>query len=327
MYIALLTGAVLKLIKCCVLTVSSSLLLTACGGDNDDTSYSNVSFSVSDAPVDSADNVVIAFDQLEFIQADGTRIIIAVDEDSAGRSYQQIDLLEYPGSNSALILTDQVLPVGDYKELILHIEANKSLSYVNDSNGTNELKQPSNKLKLGSFTIADEVVQSFTIEFDLRQSLVMRGNAGNNNGYILKPNGVTIIDNGTAASLKGTVDSNLFAAGSCTNETGNYVYLYAGDSVDNTKLVDNFDVSDDTFNGTLPEADAEIPYASTSVDLSTGDYAFGYLAPGIYTVAFSCSAVDDDPVQFDALIIPDPILQFQQVTLLDSQEVIYNFSL
>lgn len=324
---SLLTGVILKLIKYCAVVVSS-LLLTACGGDNDDTAYSSVSFSVSDAPVDSADNVVIAFDQLEFIQADGTRIIVAVDEDSAGHNYQQIDLLDYPGSNSALILTDQVLPVGDYKELIIHIEANKTLSYVNDSNGPNELKQPSNKLKLGGFTIKDETVQSFTIEFDLRQSLVMRGNTGNtgNNGYILKPHGVTIIDNDTAASLKGTVDSSLFGIAPCVRETGNYVYLYAGDAVDNTKLVDNVDVTDETFNVILP-AGSEIPYASTSVDLSTGDYAFGFLPSGNYTVAFSCSAIGDDPVQFDALTIPDPTSQLQKVTLLDSQEVIHNFNL
>ncbi|GIC75388.1 DUF4382 domain-containing protein [Moritella sp. F3] len=315
----------MKFIKVSVLVLS--LLLTACGGDNDDSAYFTVSFSVSDAPVDSADNVVIAFDQLEFIKTDGTRIIVAVDDDSAGHHYQQIDLLDYPGSNSALILTDQVLPVGDYKELIIHIEANKTLSYVNDSNGTNELKQPSNKLKLGSFTVKDETVQSFTIEFDLRKSLVMRGNTGNNNGYILKPHGVTIVDNDTAASLKGTVDSDLFSAGSCINDTGNYVYLYAGHDLDSSKLVDNFDADDDTFNDVPPDIGSFSPYTSTSVDLSTGDYAFGYLPPGKYTVAFSCSAIDDDPVQFDALTIPDPISQFQNVTLLDSQEVIHNFNL
>ncbi|MDX2319303.1 MAG: DUF4382 domain-containing protein [Moritella sp.] len=324
---SLFAGDILKFIKSCVV-VAASLLVAACddSNNNDATSFSNVSFSVSDAPVDSANNVVIAFDQLEFIHADGTRIIVAVDEDLDGNSYQQIDLLDYPGSNAALILTDQALPTGDYKELILHIEANKSLSYVIDNDGTNELKQPSNKLKLGSFTINDETVQSFTIEFDLRQSLVMRGNSVNNKGYILKPHGVTIIDNDTAASLKGTVDNDLFAAGSCVNDTGNYVYLYAGRDLDSTKLVDNFDASDDTFNGTLPDVGSLAPYASTSVDLGTGDYAFGYLPSGYYTAAFSCGAVGDDPVQFDALTIPDPTWQFEEVILSDSQELIYDFN-
>jgi len=320
-----LVDYIVKSIRCCVVMVLS-LWLISCG-DNDDTSlFSQVSFSVSDAPVDNVSAVVVAFEKLEFIQANGTRTIVTVDDDKAGNSYQQIDLLDYPGSNSALILTDQILPSGDYKALIIHIAMDKNLSYIIDSNGLSDLKQPSNKLKLGSFTITDSAVQSFTIEFDLRQSLVMRGNSGNNNGYILKPHGVTIIDNDTAASLKGTVDSRLFSAGNCVNDTGNYVYLYAGHGLDNAKLVDNFDSSDDKFNGFLPDVGSFVPYASTSVDLSTGDYAFGYLPSGSYTVAFSCSAVDDDPVQFDDLLVPDPSLQLAEVTLPETQELIHDFN-
>ena len=309
-----------------LLTASLPFFLAACS-DSDSNSYSSVDFSVSDAPVDSADEVVIAIDKLEFIHSNGTRIIADVDEDQVKNDYQQIDLLDYPGSNAALILTDLILPTGEYKELIIHIEADQDLNYVMDNGDLFDLKQPSNKLKLGSFTITDTAVQSFTIEFDLRKSLVLRGHSGNNNGYILKPHGVTIIDNDTAASLKGTVDSALFSAGNCDNDSGNYVYLYKGHVLDITKLVDNFDIDDDEFNGVLPIVGSLAPYASTSVDLSTGDYAFGYLASGDYTVAFSCSAVNDDPAQFDGLTIPDPTLQIEEVTLPDSQELIFNFNL
>jgi len=312
-----------KLTKALV-TASLPLFLAACS-DSDSNSYSSVDFSVSDAPVDSADKVVIAFDQLEFIHSNGTRIIADVDEDRVKNDYQQLNLLDYPGSYAALILTDLILPTGEYKELIIHIEEDQDLNYVIDNGDLFDLKQPSNKLKLGSFTITDSAVQSFTIEFDLRKSLVLRGNSGNNNGYILKPHGVTIIDNDTAASLKGTVDSTLFSAGDCENDSGNYVYLYDGHSLDATKLVDNFDVDDDEFNGVLPIVGSLVPHASTSVDLSTGDYAFGYLVSGNYTVAFSCSAVDDDPAQFDSLTIPNPTLQIEEIILPDSQELIYNF--
>jgi len=314
-----------RFINCCVMAAVSFWMVGCSDNEDDGTAFSSVSFSVSDAPVDSADAVVIAFDQLEFIHANGTRLMVAVDDDNTGHAYQQIDLLDYPGSNAALILTEELLPVGDYKELIIHIEADNDLSYVTDNSGKHNLKQPSNKLKLGSFTINDVSVQGFTIEFDLRQSLVMRGNSGNNNGYILKPHGVTIIDNDTAASLKGTVESTLFSAGNCDNDIGNYVYLYAGHDLDSIKFVDNFDVGDDEFNGALPVSGSLLPYASTSVELSTGDYAFGYLPSGDYTVAFSCSAIGDDPVQFDDLTIADPTWQFAEVELLDSQEVIYDF--
>lgn len=306
-----------------LIAVSLPLFLAACSdSDSDLNSFSSVDFLVSDAPVEGLSEVVIAFDQLEFIHADGERTF----HDIVG--YEQINLLDYPGTEAALIMSDIALRTGTYKNLIIHIRPEQGLNYVMKiaTPGVEEnLKQPSNKLKLGGFTVADEAVQAFTIEFDLRQSLVMRGNNSNNNGYILKPHGVTIINNDIAASLKGIVDSSLFNVGFCVTDTGNYVYLYEGHSSDSTPLIDNFDADDEAFNGTLPAPSARTPYASTSVDFVTGNYAFGYLPPGNYTVAFSCSAVGDDPVQFDSLVIPDPIAQFKDVILTGTQELIHNF--
>ncbi|WP_232784092.1 DUF4382 domain-containing protein [Moritella sp. Urea-trap-13] len=309
----------MKFIKSCLLVVSSSLLVAACGGDNDDTSYSNVSFSVSDAPVEGLSAVVIAFDQLEFIHADGERTFHDID------GYEQINLLDYPGTQSALIISDIALRTGEYKNLIIHIKPEQALNYVIKiaAPGVEEdLKQPSNELKLGGFTVIDEAVQAFTIEFDLRKSLVMRGNNVNNKGYILKPHGVTIVDTDKAASLSGNVEASLLEAEDCDAATGNFVYLYQGQGLLIDSLADNFDIE---FIDPLPDPSLTAPYASTSVDLVTGDYAFGYLPSGYYTVAFSCSAVGDDPVKFDGLIIPDPAEQFKELILPDSQELIFDF--
>lgn len=177
-----------------------------------------------------------------------------------------------------------------------------------------DLKQPSNKLKLGGFTVTDEAVQAFTIEFDLRQSLVLRGNNNNNSGYNLKPHGVTIIDNDGAASLSGSVDESLFAADSCV-ATGHFVYLYQGKELDADDLVDNVDLLDADFNHmNSPAAGFIAPYASTGLD-DVNDFAFGFLPAGDYTLAFSCSAVADDPVQFDGLTIPDPVDQLIEISL------------
>ena len=309
-----------KLIKV-MLVVVFGYLLTACGDSNSDSkTYSRVDFSVSDAPVDGFSEVRIDIEQVEFIHDNGDRTFHEVD--------RSVNLLEYPGTSSALILSDIELQTGDYKNLIIHVKPGSGLNYVMKiaTPGVEEnLKQPSNKLKLGSFTVTDEGVQAFTIEFDLRQALVLRGNSGSNNGYILKPHGVTIIGNPTAASLQGTVDSFLFDAGSCLEASGNYVYLYAGSGLDVTKLVDNFDVNDVDFDNDLPEPGSIAPYASAPVDFISGFYAFGYLPAGDYTVAFSCGAVGDDPVQFDDLTIPDPSGQFEHITLLDSQVLVHDF--
>lgn len=302
------------------------LFLAACS-DSDSPLLSTVSFAVSDAPVDSAEEVVIAFDKLEFIQDSGASILVDVDNDQTGNDYQQIDLLDFPGSDSALILTDRILPTGNYKNLIIHIQPDQSLNFVVDNTGKSNLKQPSNKLKLGGFTIKNEAVQSFTIEFDLRQSLVLRGNSNNNNGYNLKPQGVSIVNNSDAVSLSGTVNLNLFNAGTCTNDTGNFVYLYENHALDVAKLADNFDSSDADFDDSGLSASGFIaPYASAGVNLTNGQYQFGFIPAGDYTIAFSCSAVDDDPVQFDGLTIPDPVVQKAEVILSATQESTYDFN-
>lgn len=304
-------------------------LLSACGSDTADDSApktAQVSFSVSDAPVDSASEVVVAFDKIELKHENGQTYIINVDQDEAGNSYQQIDLLKYPGTEAALIITDEELPVGTYKEMIVHTKPG-DMNWVED-NGRHDLKIPSNKLKLGGFVVDSEAVQSFTIEFDLRKSLVMRGNSSNNNGYNLKPHGITIIDNGSAASLWGNVDPALFTAGEgCSGDSGNFVYLYAGHGHQASTLIDNIDPSDIEYDQStvLPEGYVA-PYASAGVE-QNGHYAFGYLPAGNYTAAFTCNAVSDDPVQYDSGIkIANPNNQRHEITLDKTQEKIFDFT-
>lgn len=308
-------------------------LLSACGSDSsgDSTQYAKVSFSVSDAPVDSMSEVVVAFDKLELKHENGNTYIINVDTDDEGNEYQQIDLLDYQGTDAALIITEHTLPAGVYKEMIVHTKPG-DMNWVRDdeTSGEYDLKIPSNKLKLGGFEVIpedDNTVQGFTIEFDLRQSLVERGNAGKN-GYNLKPHGVKIVDNRQAASLWGTVDLALFDAGEgCDYGSGNFVYLYPEHGLDNYLLVDNYDPFDGDFNGNYPPESSISPYASADVD-QDGDYAFGYIPAGDYTVAFTCNAVDDDPIQYDSEIkIANPENQRHEITLDKMQEKIFNFTL
>lgn len=310
---------------------ATALLLSACGSDGGDGataaggSTAKVSFSVSDAPVDSLWDVTIAFDQLELKHENGQSYFIDVDTDSDGNDYQQLNLLDYQGTDSKLIITSQELPVGTYKELIIHTKPG-NMNWVDGEDGHYDLKIPSNKLRLGGFEVDAEAVQSFTIEFDLRKSLVLRGNESNNSGFNLKPHGVTIIDNQAAASLWGKVDVNLFSMGECLAESGNYVYLYEGHGHIDSMLSDNMDPNDEYFDSARPLPDnAVMPYASASVDVD-GSYAFGYLPGGNYTVAFTCNAEDDDPVNYDEnIIIENPQGQRKEITLDPMKETELNF--
>ncbi|MDG3085033.1 DUF4382 domain-containing protein [Vibrio hannami] len=302
-------------------TISSAVLLLAgCNSGSDNNKTASVSFYVSDAPVEEAEEVVVAFDALELIHESGQRYQLNVVDTDESQDYQQIDLLEYQGSDSKLILSDEPILTGTYRELIVHIKPESYLNWVTN-NGVHDLKVPSNKLKLGGFEVTTDSVQSFTIEFDLRKSLVLRGNDWNNNGYNLKPHGVKIVDNRSAASLRGNIEPSLFYQGSsCSEDGGNVVYLYQGHGHNGNTLIDNFDPTDADYddNIELPENYVE-PYASVEAE-ENGDYQFGFIPAGNYTVAFTCSAYEDDPVQYDQIEIANPSDQVSEVILEPTKE-------
>ncbi|HAU8250081.1 TPA: DUF4382 domain-containing protein [Vibrio vulnificus] len=293
--------------------VSAFTLLGCGGGDGEQTA--SVSFYVSDAPVDKASSVSISFSMVELVDDEGNSFFLDVIP-STGLDYQTVDLMEYQGENSQLIVSTQPVPVGSYKELILHVTNENGVNYVIDENGQQPLKQPSNKLKLGSFDVTSEAVQLYTIEFDLRQSLVMRGNLGSNNGYILKPHGISIVSNASAVSISGNVDDNLLTGDeSCTADSQAFIYLYEGEGHDSANLIDLVDEDDPEFDSQNPVPENAVkPIASAGLD-ENNNYAFGFLNAGTYTVAFSCNAGDDNPIQYDGTAIPLPTGQVGTTTL------------
>lgn len=314
--------------------LATSLLILGCGGSSDSSpppslpqpTSANVTFSVSDAPVDQATSVVIAFDKIELIQAGEDNIIFEVSGDNQ-EAYRQIDLLQYQGTDSAVLLADVEMDLGIYDELILHVideSTGQDLSYVIDDSGQVPLKQPSQKLRLGGFEVSNAGVQSFTIEFDLRRSLVQNMNGQR---YNLKPHGVSIIDNESASSLSGLVDINLFNAGECNSDTGNFIYLYAGHGLNTDLLADNYD--SEVIQTITPAVDVHIPVNSVAVNYESGNngnYAFGFIPAGDYTVAFSCSAEEDAPEQYNEIIIPNPTGQFHEIILTNEQNFSQNFN-
>ncbi|EJO9873202.1 DUF4382 domain-containing protein [Vibrio vulnificus] len=312
------------LTKSAISSVAAALLLAGCGG-SDGGKTANVSFYVSDAPVDSAQSVSVGFTQVELVDNEGNSVFLDV-VPSTGVDYQKIDLLDYQGTDSVLIVSTQPVPVGSYKELILHVTNENGVNYVIDDNGQQPLKQPSNKLKLGSFDVTSEAVQLYTIEFDLRQSLVMRGNLGSNNGYILKPHGVSIVSNASAVSISGNVDDNLLTGDeSCTTDSQAFVYLYEGEGHDSANLIDLVDEDDPEFDGQNPIPENAVkPIASAGLD-ENNNYAFGFLNAGTYTVAFSCNAGDDNPIQYDGTAIPLPTGQVGTTTLAAGKNGTINF--
>jgi hypothetical protein len=317
-----------------MLSAGVALVLTACGGSEGGSNFTlgaggsgsnqtgTVSFGVSDFPVDDADEVVIEIDKITLKKAGNDDVVIdrftipALTLDDVDSF--QINLLDYQGSEQEIVIDELEVSAGDYTDIILSIlDEDINNSYVLETSGAQkEIKVPSDTLKLGAFTVNVGDVQTFTIEFDLRQAMTYRPGP---DVYNLKPRGIRLQDNDNDRKISGTVDPSLFdteqACASKVEPTeGNVVYLYQGHGLNVGDLADVFDPDDD-LSTTIP-ANAIAPFAVSTVTNTNNEwvYEFAFLPSGDYTLVFSCAAEDDNSVQYDGISIPLPADQLLEVT-------------
>jgi hypothetical protein len=279
--------------------------LAGCGGGGGDSSgvkTGTLRLGLTDAPVDQADAVVVQFTGVELKPKDG----VAFSRDFA--TPKTLDVLALQGTTRALLLDGETVPAGEYEWLRLKVNADPAVrdSYVTISGQECEMRIPSGAetgLKLvRGFTVGVGTVTDFTIDFDLRKSVVQppgqRADATSCNGqmYMLKP-ALRIVDNLQVGTITGTVDSNLIAATSCVASAakpGN-VYLFGPyASTDPVPVPDDVDGN---------AADGADPITTAQVNPDTFRYTIGFVPAGRYVVAYTCDA-DDSTV--DADVAPTP---------------------
>jgi hypothetical protein len=260
--------------------------LAACGGGGSKSAeaqpqFGRINLQITDSPVTSARRVVVEFTGIEVkpVGAAGPEVF-----DFAPR---QIDLLALDGGGSEVLLADELLPAGEYESIRLKVNAGRtgSDSFIElDDGSIHPLFIPSGNqtgLKLiRGFTIGAGSTHGFTIDFDLRKSVIHPPGLGD--PYLLKPV-LRLVNNLEVGTIDGTVATSLLVEG-CVPA----VYLYTGAGV-----------APDDLGSATP------PLASTAVDLdnATGVYRFrlGFVPVGAYTLAFTCAA-DDDVADVDDTI-------------------------
>ena len=261
-----------------------SVGLVSCGsGGGDGGATGILSVSVTDAPVDEADAVVVQFTGVEIQSAEGGRFDFDFD------APEQIDLLALQGGGSVLIL-DETLPAGRYNWMRLKVDAEEDVldSYINISGTLHPLRIPSGSqtgLKLNrGFTVPAGGTVGFTIDFDLRKSVHAPPGLGDN--HVLRPT-LRIVDNIDVGHIAGTVDEALITDVSCTG--GDAVYVFSG-----------LDITPDDVDGTEPEpvTTAQVNY---DPDSSQYKYKASFLSSGDYTVSFTCQASSDAPESDDVI--------------------------
>ncbi|MGH8495293.1 MAG: DUF4382 domain-containing protein [Gammaproteobacteria bacterium] len=252
------------------------LTLGGCGDDGDGVGTGSLTLKVVDAPVDGATAVVVAFSGVELKPASGPAFSI----DFA--SPREIDLIATQGGNAATLLDDQIVPAGPYAWIRLKVNSAQGVmdSYIEFPGEQFPLYVPSGAetgLKLvRGFTMPQGGAADFTLDFDLRKSVVLP--SAPDSSYILRP-ALRLVDNAQVGTVVGTVFPELLTAGCAAA-----VYIYSGADV---TPVDIDGVGDE-------------PLASVTVGMD-GQYSIPYLPAGAYTVAFTCDADQDDPEATDNL--------------------------
>jgi len=282
-----------KLLLSCLFVVMAAVLtalLVGCGGGggsaDESTGMGRLTLGITDAPVDDATAVVVKFTAIELKPEGGNPISIALDPAPS------IDLLDLADGSSRDLLVNREVPAGHYEWVRLLIEAqqNTPTSYIDLSSGERfPLFVPSGSdsgLKLiRGFDVAVGSASNFTIDFDLRKSVIAP--PGQSPNYMLKPV-LRIVDNLKVGTLQGTVAPALAATG-CTPQ----VYLFTGPGV----------VPDDLDAAVAPDVDPLVS-APVMLDPASGEFRFriAFLEAGDYTATFTCDGALDTPEGEETLV-------------------------
>jgi uncharacterized protein DUF4382 len=262
------------------------LAIEACSGSGSDADPATLSVSLMDAPVDGVTAVNVEITAVWLKGPDGPARQLPLTH-----APMTVNLLGLTEENAALLIDAAPIEPGRYEWLAMDVNAdfdNVYDSYVDTSTGgREELRVPSARVRLVSgFEIGPNQAVQLLFDWSLRQGLV---DPPGQPGYLLKP-AFRVIDVAELSVLRGTVAMTTIsdAANDCNADVtdsdldvGNSVYVFAGDSV-----------TPDDIDGSDPEPIATID----ALRNPAGDYEYRtVIAPGTYTIAFTCQAAKDDP--------------------------------
>lgn len=305
-----------RLMVAAMLAVLGGFIVYGCGDNTSSTGTLNL--SITDAPVDDAAGFYITFTSFSLKGVNGAADRGPFD---IPEPHQMINLMDYQGDSSAVLVTGLELPAGAYKVRLdadLSFDEQAQASWIEFDADTPEcmdllpgavfvegdeidtcrypVEIPSEEQSLfkpkGDVTVVAGGSSNFTIEFDLRKNVVNPSNIGNI-AYKLKPTGLRLVDNAEVGMIAGEIDPE-FLGQSCGGLPA-FVYLY-----DRTGAVDDF-VPDDLHN-TNTSYVTSVPVMAEPLegDPISYHYLLGFIPAGTYGVAMLCDE-DDDPVDDEDL--------------------------
>jgi hypothetical protein len=290
-------------------TLSASalaVLLAGCSSGSDGPNTGTLSLSVSDGPVHNAKEVCLEFDEIE-IKKVGSPPTVFDSED--GFTLQQVNLLDFQGSDSAPLFMDFEVEAGEYQWIRLGLkeetvgsgvgaaDQQSSVgcsfdgSYVlfwDDLGNPHPAFVPSGAqtgLKINStFVVAQGGATSMTADFDLQKTLTEP--PGLDGTIVVRPS-IRLMNDLEVGSIFGTVSETLATQDvalpdGTTAACAPTVYAFR----DSEATAGELDVADSIASGMVKNENDPTVY----------EYEIGFLEIGeSYDIAFSC----DEGVSFD----------------------------
>lgn len=290
--------------------ISTSLVLAACG-DNGGliSNRGHLELGITDAPVDSAEAVVIHVISATLHGPDGDTTVDVLDPVS-GEAGRSIDLLQLQGGKWTGLF-DETVTAGHYSWIRLELDLDQS--YIQIAGAQHVLRCTSCEnagyrinrsfdVKPGGATLA------LMLDFDVRKSITDPNGASPD--YILRPT-VRLIEVAASGAISGTVDATLISSlggGDCS------VYVYDGHDapVDDVYIPINTAIPDTQNN--------PVTTAKVSSD-GSNTYTAAFLPTGDYTIALTCDAANDSAASDDALTFSNA----QNVTVVAGDTTSANF--
>lgn len=259
-----------------------------------------LSVSLMDAPVDGVTAVWVRITSISLKPAGGPPVELELTETPL-----DVNLLALTETNAAILIDEAAIQPGGYEWIAMDIAAQPNVrdSYVLTEAGGEEeidLFVPSERLRLVSgFEVGSNEAVRFLFDWDMRQGLVYPPGLGR---YLLKP-AFRVLDVAAYGVLRGTIGADTVgtsldpATNHCASDddaeldVGNVVYVFEASATP-----DDVDGTDD-------------PIATVAATReATGDYAYRtVIAPGDYTIVFTCEAGNDDPTEEDEITFVTPV--------------------
>ncbi|MDH3390045.1 MAG: DUF4382 domain-containing protein [Gammaproteobacteria bacterium] len=264
--------------------------VTVTTSDGSNANRSGFSLRLTDAPIDGLSQVILQFTEIELKPERGGWIRYTLPKP------RPIDLLALHGLTTADLLVNMPIEPGVYKQLrFLVDDAPMANKIVMKGGGVKNLEVPDGSsvgLRINQkFTIPEDRLVNFTVDFDLRKSVNLNRNLGL---YKFKAKMRLVVDS-DVGFVRGSVDPALLIGPGCSDadvDTHNAVYVYSGHNA-----------ATDDINELSTTKNEPVTTTPIMYDSASGLYIYeaAFLPQDAYTVAFTCNADLDDNETDDIL--------------------------